>query len=46
MDASRNGRAHDLQTELETLFSNQNKATNTGATLIPASYLRVTVAVD
>jgi SAM-dependent methyltransferase len=40
--AGRNGRASDLQVELETLFESQNMggATNTQ---IPASYLKVTV---
>jgi SAM-dependent methyltransferase len=41
--AEKNGRATDLQRELEDLFNKQNKST--GATSIPATYLRVTVAV-
>ncbi len=41
--AEKNGRAADLQRELEELFSGQN--TSTHATSIPATYLRVTVAV-
>ena len=41
--AEKNGRATDLQRELEELFNKQNKST--GATSIPATYLRVTVAV-
>ena len=41
--ADKNGRAADLQKELEELFSGQN--TSTHATSIPATYLRVTVAV-
>jgi len=41
--AEKNGRAADLQNELEELFSRQN--TSTHATSIPATYLRVTVAV-
>jgi SAM-dependent methyltransferase len=41
--ADRNGRAAELQTELEALFSSQN--TSTHATSIPATFLRVTVAL-
>jgi hypothetical protein len=44
--AEKNGRANDLQSELEELFKNQNKSSNKDATLIPATYLRVTVAVN
>lgn len=40
--AEKNGRAADLQKELEELFSSQN--TSTHATRIPATFLRVTVA--
>jgi ubiquinone/menaquinone biosynthesis C-methylase UbiE len=43
--AEKNGRAADLQKELEALFRNQNKSPNKNATLIPATFLRVTVAV-
>jgi SAM-dependent methyltransferase len=43
--AEKNGRAADLQKELEALFSSQNKSPRAGATSIPATYLRVTVAV-
>jgi SAM-dependent methyltransferase len=39
--AEKNGRAADLQRELEELFSSQN--TSTHATRIPATFLRVTV---
>jgi SAM-dependent methyltransferase len=39
--AEKNGRAADLQRELEELFSSQNRAK--GATSIPATFLRVTV---
>lgn len=42
--AEKNGRASDLQKELEDLFKSQNKAPN-GNTSIPATFLRVTVAV-
>ncbi|MBX3330065.1 MAG: class I SAM-dependent methyltransferase [Nitrospira sp.] len=43
--AEKNGRAADLQKELETLFESQNKSPNKEATSIPATYLRVTVFV-
>jgi ubiquinone/menaquinone biosynthesis C-methylase UbiE len=42
--AEKNGRSADLQRELETLFDNQNKSSNSNATSIPATFLRVTVA--
>jgi ubiquinone/menaquinone biosynthesis C-methylase UbiE len=41
--AEKNGRASDLQKELEALFSRENKSPNRNATSIPASFLRVTV---
>jgi len=41
--AEKNGRADNLKRELEELFNRQNKGT--GATSIPATYLRVAVAV-
>jgi len=41
--AERDGRAAELQHELETLFAAQNKSPNPGATVIPATFLRVTV---
>jgi hypothetical protein len=44
--AEKSGRAGDLQKELEALFESQNKSPNRNATSIPASFLRVTVAVD
>jgi hypothetical protein len=43
--AEKNGRAADLQKELETLFSIQNKSPRKDATSIPATFLRVAVAV-
>jgi SAM-dependent methyltransferase len=43
--ADKNGRAADLQKELEALFSAQNRSAREGATSIPATFLRVTVAV-
>ena len=42
--ADKNGRAADLQRELEALFESQNKSTNKAATVIPATYLKVSVA--
>ena len=41
--ADTNGRAAALQSELEVLFTSQNKATRGDATSIPATFLRVTV---
>ena len=41
--AEKNGRAADLQRELEDLFNSQNKSPNRDATSIPATFLRVTV---
>jgi hypothetical protein len=41
--AEKNGRANDLQKELETLFTSQNKGPNKDVTSIPATFLRVTV---
>jgi hypothetical protein len=43
--AEKNGRAADLQRELEELFASQNKSPNKDATSIPATFLRVTVAL-
>ena len=43
--AEKNGRAADLQKELEALFESQNKSARKDATSIPATFLRVTVAV-
>jgi len=43
--AEKNGRAADLQKELEALFNSQNKRSSKDATSIPATFLRVTVAV-
>jgi len=43
--AQKNGRAADLQKELEALFTSQNKSSNQDATSIPATFLRVTVEV-
>jgi ubiquinone/menaquinone biosynthesis C-methylase UbiE len=43
--AEKNGRAADLQKELEVLFKSQNKSARKDVTSIPATFLRVTVAV-
>jgi ubiquinone/menaquinone biosynthesis C-methylase UbiE len=43
--AGKNGRADDLTKDLEALFQSQNKSPSKGATSIPATFLRVTVAV-
>lgn len=42
--AQKNGRAGELQKEMETLFASQNKSKD--ATSIPATFLRVSVAVS
>jgi SAM-dependent methyltransferase len=42
--AKKNGRAGDLQMELEALFSSQNKSPSKDTTSIPATYLRVAVS--
>jgi SAM-dependent methyltransferase len=44
--AEKNGRAGDLQKELEVLFNSQNKSPGKDTTSIPATFLRVTVAVQ
>ncbi len=43
--AEQNGKAADLQRELEALFDNQNTNQANGATSITATFLRVTVAL-
>jgi hypothetical protein len=43
--AEKNGQAIDLQKELEDLFSSQNKSQRKDMTSIPATFLRVTVAL-
>ena len=43
--AEQSGKAGDLQRELKALFERQNKSEVTGATSIPATFLRVTVAL-
>src|SRR5262245_44342187 len=44
--AKKNGRAGDLQKELEDLFNSQNKSPNKDLTSIPATFLRVTAAIN
>jgi len=41
--AQKNGRADALQKELENLFASQNRSARADATVIPATFLRVTV---
>lgn len=41
--AEKNGKAEELQRELEELFNRENKAANPNHTSIPATYMRVTV---
>ena len=43
--AEKNGKAAELQRELEELFQRQNTSAARGATSIPATFLRVTVTV-
>ena len=43
--AAKNGRAEALHAELDALFASQNRSSTGGATSIPATFLRVTVAV-
>jgi len=42
--AEKNGRAEELKGELEALFTSQNQSTKSGSTVIPATFLRVTVS--
>ena len=43
--AEKNGKAHQLQQELEALFEQKNESPDKNATSIPATFLRVTVQV-
>ena len=43
--AEKNGRSANLQKELEDLFVSQNRSSRNDATSIPATFLRVTIAV-
>ncbi|HZE84157.1 MAG TPA: class I SAM-dependent methyltransferase [Puia sp.] len=42
--AEKNGKAADLQSELEALFNRENKSATGGTTSIPANFLKVTVS--
>jgi SAM-dependent methyltransferase len=44
--AERSGKTDNLKNELEALFNGQNLTAGTDITTIPATYLRVTVAID
>jgi hypothetical protein len=44
--AEKNGHAGDLQKALEVLFNRENKSPSKNATSIPATFLRVTVALN
>ena len=44
--AGKNGRVDDLLKELDALFESQNTSPRKDATSIPATFLRVTVAVN
>jgi ubiquinone/menaquinone biosynthesis C-methylase UbiE len=41
--AEKNGKASDLERELVDLFTSQNQSTSAGSSVIPATFLRVTV---
>ena len=41
--AEQNGKAGELQQELEALFERENRSASSGATAIPATFLKVTV---
>jgi hypothetical protein len=41
--AEKNGKSNELKQELTALFSSQNKSNDLNKTMIPATYLRVTV---
>ena len=43
--AEKNGQVADLQKELEELFNRQNQSPRKEVTSIPATFLRVTVAL-
>ena len=44
--AEKNGKAEDLKKELETLFHAHNKSADKNKSIIPATFLRVTVMID
>jgi hypothetical protein len=41
--AEKNGKAADLQRELEELFNRENRSDDPDSTSIPATFLRITV---
>jgi len=43
--AEKDGRATDLENELDALFNSHNKSPNKDVTSIPATFLRVTVSL-
>jgi hypothetical protein len=43
--AEQNGKAEDLQRELQALFERTNQSAVKSATVIPATFLKVTVVV-
>jgi hypothetical protein len=43
--AEKNGKADELRSQLEDLFSSQNRSSRKDAVTIPAAFLRVTVTV-
>ena len=43
--AEKSGRAAELQKELEELFNTENKSPKKDTTSVPATFLRVTVAL-
>jgi hypothetical protein len=43
--ANKNGKAAELQSELEQLFIAQNRSADPNKTSIPATFLRVTVRI-
>jgi SAM-dependent methyltransferase len=44
--AEQNGRVGDLRKELDDLFESQNKSSKKGVTVIPATFLHVTITVN
>jgi hypothetical protein len=43
--AAKNGKEGELKRELNDLFAAKNESTTAGKTVIPANFMRVTVAV-
>jgi hypothetical protein len=43
--AKKNGKASELQRELEELFNAQNRSADPNKTSIPATFLRITVRI-